>query len=45
MDKYSFIIEHTNGSTRQTTVYARSEDEAYDRIYENYSDIEYVERI
>lgn len=43
MNKYQFIIYHKNGSKRQTTVYAKSEDEAYDRIYENFSEIEYVD--
>lgn len=39
MVKYKFAIEHTNGSTRNTTIYANSEDEAYDKIYEKFSDI------
>ena len=43
MNKYTFILFLNDGTKRQITVYAKSEDDAYDRVYENYPDTKYVE--
>lgn len=43
MNQYTFILFLKDGTKRQTTVYARSEDDAYDRVYEHYPNTKYIE--